>query len=53
MYDLAKDPQEMKNIYEDPSYSSKREQMHRLLEQMEEDFQISRLPSVARNRRSR
>ena len=38
MYDLTADPQEMKNIYEDPSYSGKRKQMHRLLEQMQESY---------------
>ena len=38
MYDLTADPQEMKNIYEDPSYSEKREQMHLVLERMQESY---------------
>ena len=39
MYDLTADPKEMKNIYEDPSYSEKREHMHQLLEHTRKVYQ--------------
>ncbi|MDO7172645.1 sulfatase [Mariniflexile sp. AS56] len=34
LYDLEKDPSEMKNIYNDPSYTSVKENMHQQLENM-------------------
>ena len=34
MYDLETDPSEMKNIYEDPSYSDVREMLHKKLEEL-------------------
>lgn len=38
MYDLVADPQEMRNIHDDPAYRSKREEMHRLLEEIQEEY---------------
>ena len=34
LYDLEKDPSEMKNLYNDPSYASVKEDMHKQLEKM-------------------
>uniref|UniRef100_UPI004047C445 sulfatase family protein n=1 Tax=Mariniflexile sp. TaxID=1979402 RepID=UPI004047C445 len=34
LYDLEKDPSEMKNVYNDPSYTSVKENMHKQLEAM-------------------
>ncbi len=34
MYDLETDPSEMKNIYDDPSYSEVREMLHKKLEEL-------------------
>jgi hypothetical protein len=34
MYDLETDPQEMKNIYDDPEYAEVREMLHERLEEL-------------------
>lgn len=34
LYDLEKDPSEMKNLYKDPSYATVKEDMHKQLEKM-------------------
>ena len=34
MYDLEKDPSEMKNVYDDPEYSTIREMIHKKLEEL-------------------
>lgn len=39
MYDMVNDPQEMKNVYDDPAYADKRAQMHALLEKVQQDYQ--------------
>lgn len=39
MYDMNADPQEMNNIYDDPAYRDKREEMHRLLEEVQQKYQ--------------
>ena len=39
MYDMTSDPQEMNNVYDDPAYASKRDQMHALLEKVQQDYQ--------------
>lgn len=39
MYDMVADPQEMKNVYNDPAYSQKREQMHDLLRKVQEEYE--------------
>ncbi len=38
MYDLEKDPQEMKNIYDDPEYAQVKELMHERLVEMQEKY---------------
>ena len=38
MYDLEKDPSEMKNIYDDPAYVDVREDMHQKLEELREKY---------------
>lgn len=38
MYDLNEDPQEMNNVYDDPSYASVREYMHAKLEDVQEEY---------------
>ncbi|MBE6216105.1 MAG: sulfatase [Bacteroidales bacterium] len=38
MYDLKADPQEMNNVYDDPSYASVREHMHAKLEDVQEEY---------------
>ena len=38
MYDLEKDPQEMKNIYDDPGYEEVQELMHKRLDEMREKY---------------
>lgn len=38
MYDLESDPNEMKNIYNDPSYADVREQMHTELKRLKEKY---------------
>jgi len=38
MYDLEKDPSEMKNIYDDPSYADVKEMMHKKLGEMREKY---------------
>ena len=39
MYDIVNDPQELKNVYDDPAYASKRDQMHALLEKTQREYQ--------------
>ena len=39
MYDMSADPQEMNNVYDDPAYSQKREQMHALLQKVQEEYE--------------
>jgi arylsulfatase A-like enzyme len=39
MYDMAADPQEMNNVYDDPAYASKRDQMHEILEKVQQEYQ--------------
>ena len=36
MYDMVSDPQEMKNVYDDPAYATKRAEMHALLKKTQE-----------------
>ena len=36
MYDMTADPQEMKNVYDDPAYAQKRSEMHRILKETQE-----------------
>ena len=38
MYDLEKDPSEMKNIYENPAYADVRQNMHQKLEELREKY---------------
>lgn len=38
LYDLEKDPQEMKNVYDDPEYTNVRENMHKRLAEMREKY---------------
>lgn len=38
MYDLEKDPMEMKNVYNDPAYSEVREDLHKRLNKLMEQF---------------
>jgi len=38
MYDLEKDPSEMKNIYENPAYADVRKDMHQKLEELREKY---------------
>ena len=38
MYDLQTDPMEMKNIYDDPSYTAVREMLHHKLEELREQY---------------
>ena len=39
MYDMKADPQEMRNVYDDPAYADKRAQMHRILEQVQQEYE--------------
>ena len=39
MYDMKADPQEMRNVYDDPAYAGKRAQMHRILEQVQQEYE--------------
>lgn len=39
MYDMKADPQEMRNVYDDPAYAEKRAQMHRILEQVQQEYE--------------
>ena len=39
MYDMKADPQEMRNVYDDPAYADKRTQMHRILEQVQQEYE--------------
>lgn len=41
MYDLEKDPQEMRNIYNDPSYAKVKEEMHKKLEELRKKYKDS------------
>ena len=36
MYDMKADPQEMKNVYDDPAYAQKRIEMHNILKETQE-----------------
>ena len=38
MYDLVNDPKEMCNIHDNPAYNEKREEMHGILEQMQNEY---------------
>ncbi len=38
MYDLELDPQEMKNIYDDPEYAEVKEMMHKKLQELREKY---------------
>jgi len=38
LYDLQKDPNEMNNVYNDPAYAQVREQMHKVLRQLQEKY---------------
>lgn len=38
MYDLSADPQEMKNVHDDPDYAAKRGQMHRKLKKLQLEY---------------
>ena len=39
MYDMKADPQEMRNVYDDPAYADKRAKMHRILEQVQQEYE--------------
>lgn len=39
MYDMKADPQEMRNVYDDPAYADKRAQMHSILEQVQQEYE--------------
>jgi len=39
MYDMKADPQEMRNVYDDPAYAGKRAQMHLILEQVQQEYE--------------
>ena len=39
MYDLEKDPREMKSVYDDPEYVQVRAQLHQRLKQLQEEYQ--------------
>ncbi len=41
LYDLQKDPQEMHNLYNDPSYSKVRKDMHRKLDKLRKKYRDS------------
>ena len=41
LYDLQKDPDEMLNVYNDPSYKSVREDMHKKLDQLRKKYEDS------------
>ena len=38
MYDMKADPQEMRNVHDDPEYAEKRAFMHTLLEQVQQEY---------------
>ena len=38
MYDLEKDPSEMKNIYDDPAYADVQQMMHNRFNEMREKY---------------
>ena len=40
MYDLEKDPKEMSNIYNDPSYAEIQEMMHKSMTKCEKNMEI-------------
>ena len=42
MYDLEKDPSEMKNVYDDPAYAEVRETMHKRLAELREKIRGQR-----------
>lgn len=39
MYDMNADPKEMNNVYNDPAYAQKREEMHSILTKVQEQYQ--------------
>lgn len=41
LYDLEKDPSEMKNVYDDPEYAKIKEHMHERLQEMREKYKDS------------
>ncbi|WP_257670777.1 sulfatase family protein [Parapedobacter tibetensis] len=41
LYDLEKDPREMRNVYDDPEYKEVRETMHRKLEEVRKKYKDS------------
>jgi len=41
LYDLEKDPHEMRNVYDDPSYKSIREEMHTKLDELRKKYKDS------------
>ena len=41
MYDMTADPHEMNNVYDDPAYAGKRDEMHSLLEKVQQEYQDS------------
>jgi predicted secreted Zn-dependent protease len=41
LYDLQKDPHEMLNVYNDPSYKKVRENMHKKLDQLRKKYKDS------------
>ncbi len=41
MYDLQKDPRELKNIYEDPAYAGTREELHTTLLSLQKKYQVT------------
>ncbi|QED37895.1 sulfatase [Antarcticibacterium arcticum] len=41
MYDLEKDPQELKNIYEDPAYAGIRKELHNRLDALQKKYQVT------------
>ncbi|MFV0267865.1 MAG: sulfatase/phosphatase domain-containing protein [Draconibacterium sp.] len=41
LYDLTKDPLEMKNVYNDPAYDSVKETLHKELEELRTQYEDS------------
>ena len=39
LYDLQKDPDEMRNVYDDPAYAPVRKQMHEVLRELQQKYQ--------------
>ena len=38
MYDLESDPNEMKNVYDDPNYAEVRKELHKRLDEMRNSY---------------